>query len=282
MVRSSAASASTASRCRTGSGAGTVSSARRAAFSARSPASRPAAIAWRSAASSPTPAARSPARYRAMRFARAVSHPVAVDQVVVHAEPEVQQLLRSGDVGEQRAIVAAEAEVRRGDQSRTQVLAAVRCLGLVEEFDRFGADIGAAGAHAMPLRGSHRRRRGPVRLDLGLEPSCGAVGRRDRDTAGCREAVRRGRQEGGGAPTARSSPMMASCSSSVDDDRPARRGRMPGSCARNRRTTSLEASASPYDKSQPSDDVSRAQWVITASCVVQLSILVRRRPLPRA
>ena len=109
----------------------------------------------------------------------AVPHPVAVDEVIVHAEAEVQQLLRPGDVGEQRAVAAAEAEVGRGDQSRAKVLAAIGGLGLVEEIGELGSRVGAAGAHPMPLRGGHRRRHGRVRLDLGREPGCVTVGRGD-------------------------------------------------------------------------------------------------------
>ena len=70
-------------------------------------------------------------------------HAVAVDEVIVHAETEVQQLLGAGDLGEQLPIGAPHAEVRRRDEARTHVLAAVGGLGVVDEAGHRGADVGA-------------------------------------------------------------------------------------------------------------------------------------------
>ena len=63
----------------------------------------------------------------------AVAQAVAVDEVVVQAEAEVQQLLGARDLAQQALVGTAEAEVGRGDEARAEVLAAVGRFGLVEQ-----------------------------------------------------------------------------------------------------------------------------------------------------
>ena len=157
MVRSRAVVASTASRCRTGS-RGRHHEQRQEGGVQREVAGEQACGGRLALGGRLVDARRAVGRTVPGDEVRpSVSHAVAVDEVVVHAEAEVHELLRSGDVGEQCAVVAAEAEVRRGDQTRTQVLAAVGCLGLVEEVGELGAGVGAACAHPMPLLGGRRR-----------------------------------------------------------------------------------------------------------------------------
>ena len=94
----------------------------------------------------------------------AVPHPVAVDEVVVHAQTEVQQLLGARDLGEQVRIGAAHAQIRRRDQPRTHVLATIGSLGIVDQPGHRRADIGAPGAHPLPQRRRRSRRGGGERL----------------------------------------------------------------------------------------------------------------------
>ncbi|MDQ0894229.1 hypothetical protein [Agromyces ramosus] len=101
-----------------------------------------------------------------MRFAEPVPRAVAVDEVVVHAESEVEDLLRAGDVAEQAPVGPAEPEVGGCHQPRSEVLAAVRGLRLVEEPSHRGSGVGAPGAGTIPMCRGDGRGNGTERLDV--------------------------------------------------------------------------------------------------------------------
>jgi hypothetical protein len=169
------------------------------AFRARSPASRPAAIAWRSATASatPRPAVAPPVAPDEVR--RSVTHAVAVDQVVVQAEAEVEQLLGPATSPSRPRVDPAEAEVRRRPPVADAGACRRRGHRLVEESgrdrDRRRRTWSGRGASAP-------RRSGSCAPEC-LDTASSRVRRRTDDGCERRDGVQRVRSS-----TARSSAVM--------------------------------------------------------------------------
>jgi len=90
----------------------------------------------------------------------AVPHAVAVDDVVVHAQPEVQELLRTGHAAEQHLVVAAQPEEGGRDQPGPHELAAVGGTSGVDELGHLRAGRGRPAAHLAPELGREQGRLG--------------------------------------------------------------------------------------------------------------------------